>query len=55
METWDDSESSEADTKPEDESANIALMANISEDIESSGSESDSEEEEYFLTFLDLN
>ena len=42
MATWDDSDSSKADTELEDERANIALMANVSGDTESSGSESDS-------------
>ena len=51
MATWDDSDSSEADTESEDERANISLMANISEDIGSSGSESDSEAEEVFSNF----
>ena len=51
METWDDSDSSEADTESEDERANIALMANISEDTGSSGSKLDSEEEDIFSNF----
>ena len=51
MTTRDDSDSSEADTKSEDERANITLMANISEDTESSRSESDSEAEEVFSNF----
>ena len=44
MATWDDSKSSEAETKSEDERANIALMANISEDTDTSEFESDAED-----------
>ena len=51
METWDDSESSEAETESEDERANIALMENISDDTGSYESESDSEVEEVFSNF----
>ena len=43
MATWDDSDSSEAETELEDERANIALMANVSDDTGSSKLESDSE------------
>ena len=51
MATWDNSESSEVDTESKYERANIALMANILEDTESSGSESGSEAEEVFSNF----
>ena len=51
MVTWDDSYSSEVDIELEDERANIALMANLSEDNESSRSESDSEAPEVFSNF----
>ena len=51
MTTWDDSESSEAETELEDERANTALMANVSDDTGSSKSESDSEVEEVFYNF----
>ena len=44
METWDDSESSKVETESIDERANIALMANISEDTDTPESQSDSEE-----------
>ena len=44
MATWDNSDTSDQDTESEDERANIALMANVIEDTESSGSESDTEE-----------
>ena len=42
MAIWDDSESSEVRTESEDERANIALMANISDDTRSSESVSES-------------
>ena len=49
MATWDDSESSEAETESEDERANISQMANLSDD--SGSSESDSGEKEVFSNF----
>ena len=36
MATWDDSESSEAETEAEDERANIAVRANILEETDTS-------------------
>ena len=51
MATSDDSESSEADSKSDDERANIALMENIKEDNEASESDSESNTEEVFLDF----
>ena len=51
MATWDNSDSSGAEMESEDEIANIALMANVSEDTGSSGSESYSEAEELFYNF----
>ena len=49
--TWDDLESSEAETELEDERANIALMANISDTTRSSELKLDSEAEEVFSNF----
>ena len=51
MATWDDSKSSKAETESKDERANIALMANISNDTGSSESEVDSEAEELLSNF----
>ena len=51
MATWDDSDSSEAETESEDERANIDLMANVSNDTRFSESESDSGAEEVFSNF----
>ena len=52
MATWDDSESSEAESDSEDTRANIALMANIVEDADSS--ESKTEEVLSHLTKFEL-
>ena len=51
MATWDDSNTSEADSESDDERANIALMENVSEDSEASGSDSESYTEEVFPYF----
>ena len=37
MATWDDADTSEADSESDDERANIDLMENVSEDSEASG------------------
>ena len=42
MATWDDSNTSEADSELDDERASIALMANVTEDSEASQSDSES-------------
>ena len=49
MATWDDSDTSEAVSESDDERANLALMANVSEDSEASGSDSESDTEEISL------
>ena len=51
MATWDDSDTSDADSESDDERANIALMENVSEDSEASGSDSESDIEEVFPEF----
>ena len=51
MATWDDSDTSDADSESNDERANITLMANVSEDSEASGSDSESDTEEVFPDF----
>ena len=51
MVTWDDSDTSEADSESDDERANIALMENITEDNEASESESESDTKEVFHDF----
>ena len=43
MATWDDSDTSDADSESDDERANIALMENLSEDSEASSSDSKSD------------
>ena len=40
MATWDDSDTYDADSESDDEKANIALMENVTEDNEASGSDS---------------
>ena len=40
--TWDDSVTYDADSESDDERANIYLMANVTEDSEASGSDSES-------------
>lgn len=54
MATWDDSESSEAESKLEVDHANIALMANIDDDDDSSDSELKSDEVFSELTRAEL-
>ena len=51
MATWDDSDTSDVDSESDDKRANIALMANVSEDSEASGSDSESDTEEVFPDF----
>ena len=51
MATWDDSDTSEADSESDDERENIALMENITEDSEASESDSKSDTEEVFPDF----
>ena len=51
MATWDNSDTSEADSESDDERANIALMENVSEDSEASGSDSESDTGEVFPDF----
>ena len=51
MATWDDFDTYEADSESDDEKANIALMANITEDSEASESDSESDTKEVFPDF----
>ena len=51
MATWDDSDTSEADSESDDERANIALIANVSEDSEAFSSDSESDIEEVIPNF----
>ena len=51
MATWDDSGTSDADSESDDERANIALMENVTEDSEASGSVSESDTKEVFPDF----
>ena len=51
MATWDDSDTSEADSESDDERANITLMENVSKDREAFGSDSESDTEEVFPNF----
>ena len=51
MATWDDSDTSEADSESDDERENIALMENMSEESEASGSDSESDTGEVFPDF----
>ena len=43
MDTWDDSDTSDADSESDDERANIDLMENVIEDSEASGLDSESD------------
>ena len=51
MATWDDSDTSDVDSESDEERANIALMANVTEDSEASASDSESDTEEVFPNF----
>ena len=52
MATWDDSDTSDADSESDDERANIALLENVSEDNEAHGSDLESDTEEVFPNFI---